>query len=278
MLPIKTILTIVLISIANCFHAQILNGEFENWNDTGSYKTLEVWDCDGDFLGACTQVEIGPNNFAVRMDNSLPCSTGDMSNPQFSNLGNGTLTQFFKVSGGEFYLSYDLVIDSIDMPATFNISLDSPEIGNILDLNYNEITNGTFHHVFNIDSSIDSIYVRMYPIGLKKDNGIHDCDRGYISALVDNIQVEKTVSTISVSNSNLEVYPNPSNGYINIKSLDQPLQRVELYDLLGNNLTIYELNNSDFTKINVEGLGDVILLRIIDANGKRTFRKIFMSS
>jgi|GEM_PF-5558198 len=276
----ETILTTLLIVAATFCNAQIPNSGFEEWETTNGTERLVNWDCDGYFLDACTKVEILTNNFAVRMDNSLPCATANMTNTQYSDLGNGDLSTRFDAPNRDFTLNYDLVIDSIDQPASFIIRIIKSGINEFFRVEHDEVSSATFTHNLSVPAefNLEDFLVIMEPVGLKKIGGEHDCDLGYISAIIDNMQVSKTVNTDNISQGRIAIFPNPSTGILNIQSSDKTIDRIEIYDMLGRSVYTQKIENSNLVSLNLDSrIGKLLLVKIVDKDGKYWLRKIILS-
>lgn len=275
----KKHLTLILILIScNVGYGQILNHDFEVWQTTSSFDRLENWYCNGLYLGACRKVMNGDSSYAVRMDNSLPCV--DSNNPVLgASLGHGDLKQIFKVPASEFILSYDLVVDTIDMPAEFQIRLISPPGypgGQVFTVSYTELFDGHVTHEISIDPSIDSLVIEMKPIGHEKAMPAHDCDLGYISASIDNVRVDRSVNTKEIDQEGLLVYPNPSQGALFLKSNNWQINRIEIYDLFGRRIKyIPEINSNEY-QLNLDPTNGFVYLKLLDAAGNFVVKKVAM--
>jgi len=266
MKKIKSIILLILLSF-NFGYSQILNYDFEIWEPLFGNENLEHWNCNGLSFGACTRVEITGMNNAVRMDNSLPCV--DLNDPsQGASLGNGDLTQFFKVPSSNFTLSYDLVIDSLDMPAEFQIRLINPGIETVFETTHSEFINGKVIHEISIDSNVDSLLIKLEPIGFKKEMAEHDCDKGYISIIIDNLVVETTVSTTEIKKNYSLIYPNPSSGVIFLQNSKSKIRVIEVYDSQGRMFKNIQDVSSNYIELDLNGLTGLIYLKIVDENDK----------
>ncbi len=272
---IKLVIPLLLLNW-NYSIGQIKNYDFEIWESVFSYEQPQSWYCNGLSFGACTKFTIDSTNHAVRMDNSLPCV--DNEDPsQSKSLGYGTLSQYFKVPSNEFDLSYDLVIDSIDMPAAFHVRLFGYGIGEILHATHDDIFDGNVTHHISLDTSIDSLRIRLAPIGIEKEMAAHDCDLGYISAIIDNIKVESTVRVSEIKKERVSIYPNPSSGIVYIEQRDLEIRRVVVYDIYGRILANQIGGNKLLWAIDLKELGNLFLVKVIYENGEFEFDRILIN-
>ena len=81
------------------------------------------------------------------------------------------------------------------------------------------------------------------------------------------------------NNSTVTVFPNPSNGEIQIKSkIGQTFERVEIYSLNGKLIKIFPINGAE-NKLSVKGIDNgVYLLKIFDKNEKQHISKLIIEN
>ena len=268
-------LIVLFLSIFSTYSfAQINNPDFEIWEPVFSEEGPKYWDCDGLGFDACTKVTIDINNFAVRMDNSLPCV--DPITSEGKSLGNGRLSQQFKAPSKEFILSYDLLIDSLDAPATFNVRLMQIGIGTALHIEYREVFEGNISHHITLENEVDSLFIQFEPKGELKQNAAHDCDRGYISGIIDNVKAETIVSTNQIKKHNTKIYPNPSNGLVYIEQADAIIEKVEVYDSLGRLVKHQFVSTRTVMELNLKGNANLYFLKITYLNGAIDMESVFV--
>ncbi len=253
---------------------QIINHDFEQWDSTYSYETPIDWYCNGVWFGACRKVFLDLNQ-AVRMDNSLPCTS--MDPPGAESLGNGDLSQYFKVPGPEFMLQYDLTIDTIDAPASFEVKLIQPGVGIIFNAEHNELFEGNVNHKITIDPDIDSLIIQFEPIGYQKEMSKHDCDLGFISVVLDNVKAEIMVNNTNVEDSKTTIHPNPSDGLIFIDNQLLGIEKIKVIDYQGREIVHLTVISTENPIIDLTDLQGFFILQLYYLDGHSEATKIIIN-
>jgi len=256
-------------SLVDFSSAQIQNSNFENWEAIFGDESPQYWDCNGLSFGACRRDSIIIGNSALRMDNSLPCT--DLG--QGASLGNGDINQKFQAPSSEFILSYNLVIDSLDSPASFVVSLSGPN-GFRFEAIHDTLFNGPIEHRIVLEPGIDSLHIGIKPIGELKENPAHSCDLGFISEIIDDIQVEEVVSTITITNRDAVIYPNPSNGLIYIEQNNIAIQEIIVYDVYGKPLIRKSTIQNKAIVLDLRGQNNLLFIKLIYPNGNFKVQKV----
>jgi ELWxxDGT repeat protein len=121
--------------------------------------------------------------------------------------------------------------DSMNIPNFYNINVINSDIFSD-PVSIQEIAQDTTDGLFFMGSKIFS-GIELYHIDLQSQLGI------------DNF------NTSNENSSNIKVYPNPTNGKISIKTLDQSnVLKVDFFDILGKKIkSINEINNIDLSEI-----------------------------
>ena len=201
----------------------------------------------------------------IANDNITSSKVGQIQN------GDGSLFQEFAVTPGETYnvdVEYRWLGSS--GASNTNLTMRIKEVGNLsnnLDLiGANNGSNGytldtdldvwkTASFSFNVPAGITNVRLLMFKGGGNK------------TLNVDNVVVEEnTLSTQDFETFQFETYPNPVNDVLNI-SANIKIDKVELYDLLGNQVKSQNLN-AENNKISVSELlsGIYILKTYIQDN------------
>ncbi|EDP70447.1 CHU large protein; uncharacterized [Flavobacteriales bacterium ALC-1] len=104
-----------------------------------------------------------------------------------------------------------------------------------------------------------------------RSNGSVD---GMTEVFYDNISLQEdaTASVDDFLASNVKVYPNPANDFINIESNNAQITEVKLYDILGKQvLSQYELSNN---RLDISDLTSGVYFMKISANGNSITKKV----
>jgi len=267
----SNLLLLFLITTLKPAIGQILNADFEFWEPAGQLERPTHWDCNTLFepivqYGACGQLKLGETNYAVKMDNSLPCVDLDDTS-QGKSLGNGQLSQVFKVPSSTFVLSYDLIVDSVDLPAAFIVRVGQSGSPVILNFEQSKIYNGRKSHTISIDPEIESLWIEFKTEGYEKEMAEHACDLGYISAIIDNIKTESVVAVNDINLENIKIYPNPSSGRITIEQVAAQIKKVEIIDIMGRVLLSQKNESHDLIQLDIDDYHGLVFIKIIDKNG-----------
>lgn len=256
---------IVVCSAKMSIYAQIENYDFESWEEVFSHEQPEHWYCNGSSFDACVKVNTLESGWAVRMENDLPCVDEFDTNISKSR-NNGSLTQYFAVSGQKFTLEYDLLIDSFEAPAAFRVLILNPGVGTVFSVSHSELLDSRFSHQIEMDELIDSLVILLEPRGMLKDEALHSCDLGYISAVIDNVKVYNTVGTEDHFQELYTVYPNPTAGLVFIDSKDIPMHKIEVFDVYGRIIKAIIPRSDGIVSLDLTGYSGIFFLRVMDSN------------
>jgi hypothetical protein len=250
---------------------QIYNPNFELWVPyLGDTEIAEGWYCPWvtSELFPCDKIIESQNDFALRLHNIMPCGTID-GQKKFRSSG-FTNTHFIPMSQ-EFEISYDLKIDSIEYPANFAIILKGIKSGepkdSILEWNYYDLIEERIKHEIFLTKEYDSLFLEFRSIGILKENPIHECDKGYISSIIDCIVLDQIVRIKSPQEVKLKVFPNPATNEFSILS-STPIKSVILFDLTGRKILYFDQLDSKEFQVNLKNLeSQIYILKILTSEG-----------
>jgi hypothetical protein len=247
--------TIIFLLLSNVLVAQVHNPQFEYWDLYNGREKPAQWFCPNlgptPAGGPCDKIAQGVNDFAVRIHNVMPCVSSDN---QAKSRSAGFISDYFVPTSNKFKISFDLIIDSIEAPADFIVT-----IGGFI-WKTDQIMSQRIELEIYSDQSYDSIGIEFRVKGYLKQNPLHDCDLGYLSAIVDSIETEDIVSTKDFKRVNIRVVPSPFNNTLTIESV-YPSVSWTLFDLTGQ---LIKTGNSN----RIEGLNrlqqGIYLLQVLD--------------
>ncbi len=263
--------TIIFLLLSNVLFGQVRNPQFEEWDLYNGREKPAEWYCPnlcpGDDCGPCDKIfqHVGDN--AVRIHNVMPCVSSDN---QAKSRGTGFIEEYFIPTSSHFRISFDLIIDSIEAPAAFMMTIQGkglPPLGLIWEVD--SLLSQRIEKDIMLDYDYDSVFIRFESKGYLKQNPLHDCDLGYLIAIVDSIETEDIVNTKDFKRLNFHVFPNPFNNTLTIEGEYQSVCW-NLFDLTGHLIMngiskeLYDLNRLQ------QG---IYLLEIIDG-AEISFEKI----
>lgn len=230
------ILILFLVFTNLCF-GQIKNPNFEFWDLYNGREKPTDWFCPNlcpsPSCGPCDKITNNNNSYAVRIHNVMPCVTTDN---QAKSRKAGYIEAFFIPPYQDFLLSFDVDIDSIESPAelivTISGKLSSGISEPVLTWSTNEPQSARIEQTINLTQAYDSLYIQFRSIGYLKENALHSCDLGYLSATIDNIQMTQIVRTSDADITNVTISPNPFTNSIQISGLTTDMQWT-IYDAVG---------------------------------------------
>lgn len=228
---------ILFLGFTNLCFGQIKNPNFEFWDLYNGREKPTNWFCPNlcpsPSCGPCDKITNNNNSYAVRIHNVMPCVTTDN---QAKSRKAGYIEAFFIPTYQGFLLSFDLDIDSIEFPAEFIVTvsgkLPTGVLEPVLTWSNNELQSARIEQTINLTQAYDSLYIQFRSIGYLKENAIHSCDLGYLSATIDNIQTTQIVSTSDADITNVAISPNPFTNSIQISGLTSEAQWT-IYDAVG---------------------------------------------
>ena len=73
----------------------------------------------------------------------------------------------------------------------------------------------------------------------------------------------------------VSIFPNPSKDYMNVSISNSEFKSIEIFNILGEKITTYQLNNTSLTEVDISNLNSgVYVLKIQDTSDKITLKKI----
>jgi hypothetical protein len=247
--------TIIFLLLSNVLVGQVQNPQFEEWDLYNGREKPAKWYCpnlcSSPECGPCDKVAEGANDYAVRIHNVMPCVSSDN---QAKSRSAGFIREYFVPTSNKFKISFDLIIDSIEAPAEFIVTVGGFE------WKIDQIMSQRIEHEIILDQSYDSIGIEFRCKGYLKQNPLHDCDLGYLSAIVDSIETEDLVSTKDFKRLNIHVVPNPFNNTLTIEG-EYPSVSWSLFDLTGHLLLKGNSNKIDGLNKLQQG---IYLLQVMD--------------
>ncbi len=225
--------------LSTTLNGQVQNPMFEEWDLWNGREKPAEWYCPNICPSAdcdpCDKVEGNTDGFAVRIHNVMPCVSSD---DQAKSRGAGFIEDYFMAESDKFNISFDLRIDSIEMPAEFLFTLrgksDAGWLDSVLVWRTNELQTSRVSLDIELMEMYDSLHIQFKSEGYLKSNGEHDCDLGYLSAIIDNIETSNIVSTKEPIAAEFLVFPNPFKNEIYLKG--SPETQWEIFDLNGRTL------------------------------------------
>src|SRR5687768_16013492 len=219
--------TIIFLLLSNVLVGQVQNPQFEFWDLYNGREKPAEWYCpnlcQSPACGPCDKITEGSNDYSVRIHNVMPCVSSDN---QAKSRATGFIRDYFVPTSNKFKISFDLTIDSIEAPAEFIFT-----IGNFV-WKTNQIGSQRIEHEIILAQHHDSLFIHFESKGYLKQNPLHDCDLGYLSAIVDSIETEDLVSTQDFNKSTIHIFPNPYTDVLTL-GIESPLVSWTLFDLTG---------------------------------------------
>jgi len=233
----KALLLTLSIFIVTIMNGQVQNGMFEEWDLLNGREKPAEWYCPNlcpsPTCGPCDKIEQSINEFAVRIHNVMPCIASDN---QAKSRNAGFIEDYIIPEYDKFNISFDLIIDSLESPAEFIFTLRGKKTSgwsdSILVWTTNELQSKTISHDIELIGDYDSLYIQFKSIGYLKNDAKHDCDLGYISGIIDNVETSQIVNAKEYSPIKIEIYPNPFVDEINIKSIEN-IEHWKIHDMNG---------------------------------------------
>ena len=198
--------------------------------------------------------------------------TDDITNSFIGQIenGDGSLYQEFAVTPGETYdvnLEYRWVDSGAD---NTNLTMRIKEVGNLSNnLDLIGANNGDGNG-YTLDSDVDvwknGSFSFTVPAGINNVRLLMFKGNNNKALNVDNVSVDQNLSTNDFEQFQFETYPNPMRDILNI-SANTNIEKVEMYDILGNQVKNLNLNAQD-NQISVSDLsrGVYILKTYIQGN------------
>lgn len=230
-------LLILFLGLSNLSYTQIKNPNFEHWDLYNGREKPTDWFCPNlcpsPSCGPCDKITNNSNTYAVRIHNVMPCISADN---QAKSRNAGFIEAFFIPPYQDFLLSFDLDIDSIESPAelivTVSGKLPTGVLEPVLTWSTNELQSARIEQTIYLAKTYDSLYIQFKSNGYLKENALHSCDLGYLSATIDNIQTTQIVSTSDADITNVTISPNPFTNSIQISGVTSEAQWT-IYDAVG---------------------------------------------
>lgn len=267
--------TIIFLLLSNVLAGQVHNPQFEEWDLYNGREKPAEWFCPNlcpaPACGPCDKIVEGASDYAVRIHNVMPCVSSDN---QAKSRSAGFIEDYFIPINDKFKISFDLKIDSIEDPAEFLLTIRGKEGNGFLDSvlvwKADHILSERVEHEIILDQNYDSLFIQFKSKGYLKQNQLHDCDLGYLSAIVDNIETEDLVSTHNVKRSGIHVFPNPFSDILTIRT-DFNIDSWNLLEFTGHLIMSGNSNEINGLKELQKGL---YLIQVIDGSNIY-FEKVF---
>lgn len=241
--------TIIFLLLSNVLLGQVHNPHFELWDLYNGREKPAEWFCPNlcpsTECGPCDKINEGENDYAVRIHNVMPCVSSDN---QAKSRSAGFIEDFFFPTSNHFRISFDVIIDSIEAPAVFTMTVQGkglPPSGLIWEVD--SLLVKRIEKDILLDHDYDSVRIRFESKGFLKQNPAHDCDLGYISAIVDSIETENIVNTNDFAHHSIAVYPNPFTDAIRFENRLSNISWI-LFDYTGR--PVYTGNDNEITGLN----------------------------
>lgn len=267
-------LLILFLSLSDLIYAQIHNPNFEFWDLYNGREKPTNWFCPNlcpsPSCGPCDKITKTNNNYAVRIHNVMPCVSTDN---QAKSRNAGFIEAYFIPTYQDFLLSFDLDIDSIESPAELIVTITGKLLSGIsepvLTWSTNELQSARIEQTIHLTQAYDSLYIQFKSIGYLKENALHSCDLGYLSATIDNIQTTQIVNTTEADIINITISPNPFTNSIQISGLISEAQWT-IFDAVGK--AVLDGKGNDIG--NLDGLNAGLYILHCRQNGNLTSFKI----
>ncbi|MDR2205852.1 MAG: T9SS type A sorting domain-containing protein [Flavobacteriaceae bacterium] len=192
---------------------------------------------------------------------------------------NGAEVQFYEVVGDNYYVIWDIYLDSVNGAILFDqADFDTSGSGEFLT---GSIANNTWYKVkvtYNIEEGTISVDIDGTTYGpFQKELGHYPTEIDVVTAGVnnsgyDNIVISATsvLAVSDVTKSSVNVYPNPTKDIINITS-DKKVSDVVVYDLSGKSVKIVKAT----TSVDIQSLEKgIYIVKINFADGTSESKKI----
>jgi hypothetical protein len=257
--------TIIFLLLSNVLLGQVTNPQFEEWDLYNGREKPAGWFCPNlcpkPACGPCDKKEQDGSDFAVRIHNVMPCVSSDN---QAKSRSAGFIEDYFIATSNKFKISFDLIIDSIEIPAEFILTIRGKKSNgwtdSVLDWKTDQILTQRIEHDIILNQSYDSLFIQFKSKGYLKQNPLHDCDLGYLSAIVDSIETEDLVSTNDFKQQTIRVVPNPFNNTLTIEG-EYPVVSWSLFDLTGH--LVMSGNSNEINGLNKLHQG-IYFIQVID--------------
>jgi len=164
----------------------------------------------------------------------MPCVSLDN---EANSRSAGYIEHHFVQNSEIFDISFDLVVDSIDLPANFIFTISgispSGSSDSILVWKTSEIQSKRISHKIMLTENYDSLFIQFKSEGYLKSDSQNECDLGYLSAIVDNVETTEIVNIENDFIEDLVVYPNPFSDKIFINPEFKESTKYQIYNLKG---------------------------------------------
>lgn len=257
--------------------AQIQNGNFEFWEIYNGWEQPVDWECASvsSETGSCDKITEQNGDHAVRIHNVMPCWQAN-SDDDFRT--QGYVRSHFISPFDDFALSYQLKIDSIESPAELILTLKGIIPGggtdSLFQWRYDNLIDTTIKHLIFSTNGYDSIFIEFLAKGKFNENVSSSCKRGYISAIIDDLQLNEIVSTESLELDDLSIYPNPVFNNLNILSKNEMLKEIHLYNAMGGKILSIQAVNSIKFNLDLNHLNSGVYIISIVVGRNQILRKI----
>ncbi|OFX17934.1 MAG: hypothetical protein A2033_15255 [Bacteroidetes bacterium GWA2_31_9] len=212
------------------------------------------------------------------------------------NVGNVYLNVLKKVNTGIIMAGYGYINDSSSIPQAFLvktncIGFDSPPLSNYTFsinnniVNFNNLSQKVDSCVWDFGDGSPFLYSHIcdsvshtysdtgsYSVSLVAYNACTVADN---DTIIKSINIESLkVEEISFNNSELSIYPNPSNAQITIKSTNEPIETIVIYNSIGVKIDNIILNNNSASYIyNFNNISGLYLIKV-KTKKNQYYRKI----
>ncbi len=232
----KQILTLTLLTMTLICYSQIQNGTFEEWDFYNGREKPAEWHCPNlcpsPTCGPCDKITKSEDDLAVRIHNVMPC----VDQGEAKSRSAGFIEDYFSPNQSAFNISFDVSIDSIIEPASFIFTLKGSELDSTISWSVDELGDFSYSKNIYLNEPYDSLFIQFKSQGYPVENNQHACDLGYISGIIDNVKLSEIVSIENALPIDIEVFPNPFSGEIQILTDNQEIPTFQLFDIKGRRL------------------------------------------
>lgn len=258
----------------------VVNGDFNLGNNYFSTNNLT-------YANSCTE-----GTYFVGPQLGMKCSSWNSSNFYDHTSGNGNFLIIDGNTGNNMTLWQQTTVLNVNPGTAYKFSFWARNIYGINQFPVSFVINtGSGDVVVGTSTNILSGAWRQYSViwnsgsyfgpvtlklnctaGLYRDFGIDDISFGPLCSTYRSLENEESMSELSA---NISIYPNPTNGIINLNFIPENVKTIEVMDALGNMIQSHVLNGATNAQFDLNGMAKgIYFVRLISETGSEVHRVI----